>query len=81
MSAIIRFPNGAEAKLVDAAGTWECANEELRMTLEKLTGMLPYYYFPDPIEGIATEVAREAGAEVVYVEKMWSGVGPWERGR
>jgi hypothetical protein len=70
MTATIRFPDGTEATLLTEDGKWECADPDMKENLELRTTMLPYHYHPYPISGIAREIAKEVGAEVVHVSPI-----------
>ena len=70
MPATIRFPNGTEATLLNNNGKWECADADMKENLELRTAMLPNRYYPDWFEGVAKDVAKEVGAEVVHVDPV-----------
>ena len=70
MTATIRFPDGTEATLLTEDGKWECADPDMKENLELRTAMLPFHYHPYPISGIAREIAREVGAEVIHVDRI-----------
>lgn len=71
MAAIIRFPDGTEAKLVHPKGVWECADEDLRENLRLRTEYFVKFemdYDPYPMHGVAQAIAAQVGAEVIHVD-------------